>query len=370
MTKDNHPHYLSIKRISALVFVMIALPLILDQLVFRGVYLSFLEPKSTAGMTLLARSIQSANYAPGKKNILILGDSRITEGFSARIANEIGTPEGFNFVGLGLPGTTPRVWYYVLRDLVSQRNHYHAIFLMANTLRDDASYEDLANRSLDTAYVAPLLNWGDIFSYPQSFSDPKEALKVNIAVAFPSASLKSDVIGFIKAPVKRVTKASQWRTEYPIWIAAYSGRTEKVPEVETPFTVDRVLARLNGTNRSNLDAYFRLHRDGKPQPTERAFAYRSKWYGQIAQQYEPTAVTVGVFLIPRGPYHAALNKPAEAEGSLKILERKRMISLVDTAVSLPLEKPEFFFDHLHMNATGRAEFSRNLANAIITQLKN
>ena len=81
-------------------------------------------------------------------------------------------------------------------------------------------------------------------------------------------------------------------------------------------------------------------------------------------------MTVGVFLIPRGPYHAALNKPAEAEGSLKILERKGMISLVDTAVSLPLEKPEFFFDHLHMNATGRAEFSRNLAKAIITQLKN
>ena len=97
MTNDNQQHFLSIKRISALVFVMIALPLILDQLVFRGVYLSFLEPESTAGMTLLARSIQSSNYVPGKKNILILGDSRIGEGFSARIANEIGTPTRIQF---------------------------------------------------------------------------------------------------------------------------------------------------------------------------------------------------------------------------------------------------------------------------------
>ena len=138
--------------------------------------------------------------------------------------------------------------------------------MLANTLRDDDSYEDLANRSLDTAYVAPLLNWGDIFSYPLSFSDPKEALKANIAVAFPAASLKSDVIGFIKAPVKRVTKAVSWRTEYPIWMAAYSGRSEKMPEVKHRLQLIRVLARLNGANRSNLDAYFRLHRDGKPQP--------------------------------------------------------------------------------------------------------
>jgi hypothetical protein len=370
MTKDNHPHYLSIKRIFALVFVMIALPLILDQLVFRGVYLSYLEPESTAGMTLLARSIQSANYVPGKKNILIIGDSRIGEGFSARIANEIGVPQGFNFVGLGLPGTTPRVWYYVLRDLVSQRNNYYAIFMLANTLRDDDSFEDLANRSLDTAYVAPLLNWGDIFSYPLSFSDSKEALKATIAVAFPSASFKNDVIEFLKAPFQRIAKAVAWRTNWPSSVSAYSGLKKSLPPAETPFSAERVLSHLNGTSRTNLDGYFNQYLTFKPQPETLLFAYRSKWYGQIAQQYAPTAVTVGVFLIPRGPYHTALNKPAEAEGSLKILERKGMIRLVDTAVSMSLEKPEFFFDHLHMNATGRAEFSRNLAKAIITQLKN
>ncbi len=349
---------------------MIALPLILDQLVFRGVYLPLLEPQSTAGMTLLARSIQKANYAPGKKNVLILGDSRIGEGFSAGIANEIGTPQGFHFIGLGLPGTTPRVWYYVLRDLVSQRNSYHAIFMMANTLRDDDTYEDVANRSLDTAYVAPLLNWGDIFTYPQSFTAPKEIMNATNAVAFPSASFKSDVIGFIKAPIKRAKKASQWRAGYPSWIAAYQGHAETLPPIGTPFSADYVLARLSANSRSSLDAYFRLYREGKPQPTERAFAYRYKWFGQIAQKYTSTAVTVGAFLIPRGPYHAALNKPAEAEGSLKLLERKGMITLLDTAVSLPLEKPEFFFDNLHMNATGRDVFSRNLAKSVIAQLKD
>ena len=215
MKSADHQHPISIRSICALALLMIALPLILDQILFRGIYLTVLEPESTAGMTLLARSIQEKNYVPEKKNILILGDSRIGEGFSARIANEIGNPQGFNFVGIGLPGTTPRAWRYVLRDLDPERNKYQAIYVMSSTLRDDDIYEDFANRSIDTAYLAPLLNWGDIFSYPQSFTDPKEALKASIAVAFPSASLRSDFIQFIKTPIRRVRKAALWKAQYP-----------------------------------------------------------------------------------------------------------------------------------------------------------
>ncbi len=359
-----------VRRIFALVMLMIGLPLILDQTLFRGIYLSVLEPESTAGMTLLARSTQGANYAPGKRNILIIGDSRIGEGFSAKIANEIGNPQGFNFIGLGLPGTTPRTWHYVLRDLDAHRDKYQAIFMMSATLRDDDIYEDFANRSIDTAYLAPLLRWGDFYSYPQSFTEPKETLKASIAVAFPAVSLHSDFIAFLKAPIRRLRKASQWRADYPSWIAAYPGHAETMPPVEIPFTPESVLARLNDASRRQLDEYFRLYQHGKPEPQARTFAYRSKWFGQIAEQYSATAVTIGTFLIPRGPYHAELKKPAEAQGSLKLLERKGVLSLLGTEVSLPLEKPEFFFDHLHMNAVGRDAFSRNLAKSVIAQLEH
>jgi hypothetical protein len=58
MTIDNPQHFLSMRKIFALVFVIISLPLLLHQILFRGVYLPFLEPKSTAGMTLLARSMK------------------------------------------------------------------------------------------------------------------------------------------------------------------------------------------------------------------------------------------------------------------------------------------------------------------------
>ena len=143
-----------------------------------------------------------------------------------------------------------------------------------------------------------------------------------------------------------------------------------MPSVEKPFTPDSVLVHLNGPSRSNLDEYFRLYQYGKAQPQAQAFAYRSHWFGQIAGRYASTAVTIGTFLIPRGPYHAELNKPAQAQGSLELLERKGVLSLVGTEISLPLERPEFFFDHLHMNVAGRDLFSRNLATSVMAQLQH
>lgn len=133
--------------------------------------------------------------------------------------------------------------------------------------------------------------------------------------------MRSDFIEFIKAPIHRLQKAALWKAQYPSWIPAYAGHTEAMPAIETPFAPESVLVRLRGTSRSNLDEYFRLYQYGKAQPQAQAFAYRSHWFGQIAEHYASTAVTIGTFLIPRGPYHAELNKPAEAQGSLKLLER-------------------------------------------------
>ena len=353
MISNDIKGFLSIQRLLTLTVLLISTPFVLDQIVFRGIYLSVLEPESTAGMTLLMRSMQEKSYAPGMKNILVLGDSRIGEGFSAILANRTAHHQGFHFVGLGLPGTTPRAWYYILRDLDPQRNKYHAIYIMSNTFRDNELHEDIQNRSIDTAYIAPILNINDFFSYPKSFSDPKEAMKAAIAVAFPTASFKSDVVGFIKAPIQRIKKAALWRENYPSWIAAYPGHSERLPSAGIPFTPDGVLNQLSGSSRALLDEYFRNNRSDAT-PSERPmFSYRSTWYGSIAQEYAATAVTFGTFLIPRGPYHAVMNKSAEANGSLRLLEKKGLIKLIDTSVTLPLEEPQFFFDHLHMNAAGR-----------------
>jgi hypothetical protein len=364
------PYKLSVIQSTLLVLVMLATPLILDQLIFRGGYLLFVEPRSTAGMTLLARKVQESEYVSGMKNVLIIGDSRIAEGFSSKIANEVGRAQGFNFVSISLYGTSPRVWYYFLRDIDPHRNRFHAIYLMARTLRDDDVYDDATNQTADTAYLAPLLTWRDMFSYPATFSDPNKIRKAYISIAFPSSLFKEDLMEFIQAPKTRLKKVRQWNAGYPYWVSTYSGHSESLPTVDEPFTPDQVLARLDGDRKNELADYFNWNRDGTHQPNDNAFAYRTKWYGSIAGQYSSTGVTVGVFLIPRGPYSRVVEKTPEPEGALKILRDKGIIRLVDPAVTVPLEKPEYFFDHMHMNTAGRTVFSRSFAETIVNQLKN
>lgn len=356
----------SFARIALLSGVIVSIPLLLDQFVVRTLYTRVVEPESTAGTTALARDVVAAEYRADMRNVLVIGDSRIGEGFSPVFANHIGHPRGINFVRLGLAGTTPRVWHYVLRAVDPQRNRFVAVYLMAAGYRDDEVREDYANRALDTAYLAPMLEWRDLFEYPASFTDETAFKQARLAVAFPESALHRDLVAFVGAPLTRLKKATVWHQGYPNWLRDYPGRSEAMPIAQQPFTTDAVLATLQGRARDELADYFR-QLQAPPIDAAKAFAYRSQWYGRIAASYAQTATAINVFLIPRGPYHAALDVAASPNGALVNLADKHLVRLLPAALGTRYERPEFFFDHLHLNAKGRASFSKTLAEAVVTQ---
>lgn len=356
----------SFARIALFSGIIVSIPLVLDQLVVRNLYMRVVEPESTAGTTVLARDVVEAEYRPDMRNVLVIGDSRIGEGFSPVLANQIGHPHGINFVRLGLAGTTPRVWHYVLRQIDPQHDRFVAVYLMAAGYRDDEVHEDFANRALDTAYLAPMLEWRDLFDYPSSFSDEMALKQARLAVAFPESALHRDLVAFVSAPRTRVKKALVWHQGYPNWLRDYPGRPEAMPSAPQPFAADAVLASRQGRAREELADYFRQVQ-APPIDAAKAFAYRSQWYGRIAASYAQSATAVNVFLIPRGPYHAALNIGAAPSGALANLADKHVVQLMPAALGTPYEHPEFFFDHLHLNAKGRTAFSKALAEAAVTQ---
>ena len=356
----------SFARIAVFSGIIVSIPLLLDQFVMRSHYPRFVEPESTAGTTVLARDVVEAEYRPDMHNVLVIGDSRIGEGFSPVLANQIGHPKGINFVRLGLAGTTPRVWHYVLRTIDPQRNRFVAVYLMAASYRDDDVHEDLANRALDTAYLAPMLEWRDLFDYPASFTDETAFKQARLAVAFPESALHRDLVAFLGAPRARIKKAMIWHQGYPNWLRDYPGRPEAMPNAPQPFAADAVLATMQGRAHDELADYFRqVHAPAID--ASKAFAYRSQWYGRIAASYAQTATSINVFLIPRGPYHTALNVTAAPNGALANLADKHLVRLMPTALGTSYEHPEFFFDHLHLNAKGRTAFSTSLAEAVVTQ---
>lgn len=365
MNKDKP---VSLLQFFAILLLIIAIPLAFSQLLIRYVYTQWLEPNSTAGTVMLAATQIEKKYVPGKKNILVVGNSRVGEGFSEQVANAAIDNEKYNFISLGLPGTTPRIWFYVLKKLDPQAVKFHAIYLMAENYRDTAE-ENYNDREIDTAYLSAILALGDIASYPASFEDPKKVSAAFYSVLFPIMPLQNDLTKFIANPRARIKAVRLWRKDFVTWTAGYNGRDERLPLLENIQQTEAVIAQLPEEKKSVMKWYFDAvkHCD---QEYLHSFRYNSRWFGDISASYANRAVRVGVFMIPRGPYHQQMGCNSTLNGSLKLLEEKNRLTLVPADLTLDLEQPEYFFDHLHVNAAGRKIFSARLATAIVNQMED
>lgn len=365
MDKSNQ---VTLRRFLVILVAILSIPLLFNQLFIRHVYTQWLEPESTAGTIMMASSVVQQQLDTTKKNILILGNSRVAEGFSAKLANSSINNNEYHFVSLALPGTTARIWSYVLRKIDKDRNLFFAVYLMAENYNDTAE-ENYSDRDVDTAYLAAILTLSDLRTYPSSFDNHKKKVAAFKNILFPIAPLHKDVIQFIQNPFKRVERVLLWRKDYVNWSADYPGRDERLPELTSADKFDSVLQQLAGPRKSEIEWYFQaVKKCNKEYP--HSYKYNSLWFGDIERYYAGSSARLGVFMIPRGPYHQLMGCDASLRGTLGALHNKGVVEVVSSKVSTELEQPEYFFDHLHINATGRKVFSVTLANAIVAQLDN
>src|SRR5262249_14604119 len=104
--------------------------LCVDGAIFHsGLYVSILAPGSYAGRVERITLAEEKRAPSGMKEVLVLGDSRIAEGFSASLANELGSPAGVKFVSLAEPAASANTWYYMLRKVDPTKRRYSAIII-------------------------------------------------------------------------------------------------------------------------------------------------------------------------------------------------------------------------------------------------
>ena len=350
------------------VVAIVAIPVIFSQVVIRYFYTQWLEPQSTAGTVMMAEAVINKQLDPTKKNILIIGNSRIGEGFSALIANNSVDNSEYNFVSLGLPGTTPRIWFYVLNAIDRDATRFYAVYLMAENYNDTAE-ENYNDRDVDTAYLSAIFTLKNLLTYPSSFDDSQKAAEAYKSILLPIAPLQKDIIQFLKNPKKRIKQVKQWRKDYVNWTSGYSGRPEHLPQMDTLSNSSAILGQLLDWQKPGMEWYFQAVPKCN-QEYLHSFRYNSRWFGDISEHYAKRAVHLGVFMIPRGPYHLQQQCDSQLKGSLAVLQTKKRITTISSEIATALEKPEYFFDHLHINATGRSVFSKNLAIAIVQQLED
>jgi hypothetical protein len=356
-------------RLSALLKLVAAVALVLvliDAAAFRsGWYYRWAAPNSTTGSTV--RTIMSIRhyFDPARRNVLVLGNSQVGEGFSFPVAETALGRDRLHFINGSIAGTLPRVWNYLLRKVDPKATRYAAIVMMVDY---DATYwHETTDYPLDTPELAALLRLTDLRDYPASFTRPELHSRAVRTILFPMQAMREDLADFLLHPSDRLDELEHKRRDWINGGAWYGGHNDALPDLSIDKTTGMPAdwSEVDGAIKTKLESYFNgLRTPMSADAREANIAYEREWIGRIAARYRANGVPVIVFQMPRGPWHGALTPAPRPNAALLELQRAGDIEVVPGDAFVQFEQPRYFTDTLHMNHAGREAFSALLAQKI------
>jgi hypothetical protein len=357
------------KHASLGILLIVALVALLDTAIFRsGFYARVLLPRSIAGnnyyFTLFERMRPSSN----KTDILVIGDSRIAEGFSAKQANSVSGIGSFKFVHGGVGATTLRSWYYELKVIDPDANRFRAIVIALTGYRKFWPEADLWNRLLDVDLLAPIIDSVDFFDLSLSYPDVSVRLKLWSRILFQSQNYSADFRDLLRHPIQRYDGViyrydvkGDYATNYPGHPETMEGlafnpstRELSYPSRLSPAERAAVHSRFNGSNVNWADELEQ---------------YSEYWIGRLIERYHNSDTMLIFIRPPNSPLPEALNeRGSPLMRFVPALQHTKGIKLMDEDAFSVFEQPKYFFDTFHLNSTGRRGFSQALGERVVRKL--
>jgi len=343
-------------------FLGIAAFICVDGVIFHsGLYVSILAPSSYAGRVVRITQAERERAPSGLKEVLVLGDSRIAEGFSPTLANELGSPAGLKFVGLAEPAASANTWYYMVREVDPTRRRYAAIVIPYGI-----GYEPNSADPLRISMTAPLLRYGDCFHFASGFQRWSGRFRAFVACILRGSAYQDDVVDLLSHPVARIKSiqlADKMRSR-----SEYKGRDYDLVGTSYNATTGQVTFAPKLTEAQRLAFRKSLIRPSQSD-TEYSLKLQRDWIPRIMNRYSHSPTAIVLTPLPRGPF-------LELGGFSKGYESVLPTSVIQrTSFSLPghtfefLEKPEYYFDAFHLNAKGRQKFTETLVSELLGRLR-
>ncbi len=347
--------------------------LILFNLVFfsSAVYSKMFLPESAAGQVMLMMRAEATRVPVNRANktAILFGDSRLAEGFSAKIANIDSLPQGLEVVNAAIPSTTPRCWYYFLNSLDPRRDKYDYIALGIPSL-SKLSSDDLQERLLDLDYIAPIAHFYDIPEVMESYSSTELRTTTIRYLALKGFVYKYDLQDFLTRPRERlkIAKGSYqgtgWAHNYE-----YPGRSESLAGVQWDATSQKALfpPEFSDEKKGFVRKYIEIM--NQP-PNGNNLKYYVYWLNKILKKYEHTKTKIIVFQMPAGPLPTTSERSILFPEIARIKQNYPLLTILPVTQFKDLEVPELFFDYLHLNSSGRRKLSKDLTASILALHQN
>jgi hypothetical protein len=355
------PHPLRVARnllLGAAAFISV------DGLVFHTrLYTSILAPESYAGRMAAITRAEKDRVSSSLKEVLVLGDSRMAEGFSAAVADKLSSVEGFKFVNLAEPASAVNIWDYMLREVDPTRGRYWAIVVPYGI-----GFEPNSADHLRISMAAPLLRYGDCFNFASAFQRWSGRFRAFTACILRGSAFQSDVVNFLEHPIGRIRslqrepKRLQSRDlykgrDYDIVGTSYDPKTGQVtfPPRLTEAQREAVRDSLLKPSQSETQDFLRMQREG---------------IQRILNRYSTSPTEIVLTPVPRGPFAGLPGASMTFHAVFPtITTQKAVFSLPEQTFDF-LEKPEYYFDGFHLNAKGRQRFTETLVAELVGRLRS
>lgn len=343
-------------------FLGIAAFVCIDGAIFHsGLYVSILAPGSYAGRIARITKAEKERASSGLKEVLVLGDSRIAEGFSTTLANELGSPAGLKFVSLAEPAASANTWYYMVREVDPTARRYSAIVIPYGI-----GYEPNSADPLRVSMTAPLLRYGDCFHFASGFQRSSGRFRAFMACLLRGSAYQDDVVDLLTHPLARIRSIQQADKRHSE--AEYRGRDYDLVGTSYDASTGEVTFALKLTEAQRL-AFRKSLIQPSQSDTEYSLKLQRDWIPRIMNRYSHSPTAIVLTPLPRGPFLqlGGLSRGYESVLPNSVIER--------TTFSLPgrtfnfLEKPEYYFDAFHLNAKGRQKFTETLVSELLGRFR-
>ena len=334
----------------------------LDGLIFHTpLYVSILAPDSYAGRLIEITRAEKERPASGLKEVLVLGDSRIAEGFSSGLADELGSTAGFKFVNLAEPAASVNTWYYMLRDVDPAERRYWAVVVPYGI-----GYEPSTADALRISMVAPLLRYEDCFNFASGFPRWSGRFRAFTASILRGSAYQGDVSDFLSNPMARIRSAREERhrlhsraaykgRDYDLVGTSYNASTGQLTFSPKLTEAQRQAVRksLLQPSQSDMQYFVKLERD---------------WIPRIVNRYSKSSTKVVLTPVPRGLFRELNGSSAPYDVVFSGVTMRRPIVALPEQTFDFLEQPDYYFDAYHLNAKGRERFTERLVTELLGRL--
>ena len=335
---------------------------LLEGLIFRsGLYSAIIAPDSSAGFLENMVRNERIRVKRGPNQVLGVGDSRMA--LRPKISNELTSETGYTFATLGLGGTNPRCWYYMLRALEPRAGRYAAVIVPLSDFEDEDQQVDPADHQEDLHYLIARLRLTDIPEFIGSFHDPKIQRKTLLGLAFKGLTYKRDFADLLRRPIARYKTVLLSREGSADWIYNYIGPHRSMKGLAVDWARHEAYLPPELTQEQSNTVRDVLMRPSYPQTgLERQF--RRYWSDRILDLYRGTRTKVIFLRLPRGPVLRPPIEPYPGAPAVQELASRPNTIVLDEHLFDNLERPERFMDAMHMNEEGVRPFSHILARQV------